>query len=161
MRKPSNDTTLDAERRARTRSHRPVLAGVPVRADDIEPTRGLHSIAILFRVLAGLLGLIIVLQIVNGVTSLEGISYGVLLAEVIRLVVFAGLLWAAGELADLFVTSHHDLRSMRILLARLNHQAPGGGVGRADHEHIDRLRTEETEETETNQHREHRGHRAQ
>ena len=123
MKKPSNDSSLDAERRGVTPRHRPILAGVPVRADDIEPTRGLHSIAILFRVLAGLLGLIIVLQIANSVTSVERISYGMLLAELIRLAVFAGLLWAAGELADLFVTSHHDLRSIRILLARLNRQA--------------------------------------
>ncbi len=130
MRKPSSDRTLDAERRVLARRHRPALAGVPVRADDIEPTRGLHSIAILFRVLAGLLGLIIVLQIASGVTSVERISYAVLLVELIRLTVFAGLLWAAGELADLFVTSHHDLRSIRILLARLNHQAPRGGVDR-------------------------------
>lgn len=130
MRKPSSDSPFDAERRVLARRHRPALAGVPVRADDIEPTRGLHSIAILFRVLAGLLGLIIVLQIANGVTSVAGTSYAVLLAELIRLTVFAGLLWAAGELADLFVTSHHDLRSIRILLARLNHQAPGGGVDR-------------------------------
>ena len=43
--------------------------------------------------------------------------------RVIRLVIFAGLLWGAGDLADLFVQSHHDLRCMRILLARLNHLA--------------------------------------
>jgi len=95
---------------------------MPVRADDIEPVRGLHWVAKLFRVLAGLLAVIIVLQIVNGVTSTVDISYGVLIAEVIRLLVFAGLLWGAGDLADLFVQSHHDLRSARILLARLAHQ---------------------------------------
>lgn len=139
MRKPSNDSTLDAERRVLARRHHPVLAGVPVRADDIEPTRGLHSIAILFRVLAGLLGLIIVLQVANAATSADGVSYGALLAEVIRLAVFAGLLWAAGELADLFVRSHHDLRSIRILLARLNHRASGGDAERAEHARIDRM----------------------
>ena len=129
MRKPIHAGTADGERRFFTHRDRPVLAGVPVRADDIEPTTRLHSIAILFRVLAGLLAVIILLQMVNGLTAVD-VSYGALLAEIIRLVIFTGLLWAAGDLADLFVTSHHDLRSIRILLARVNHQAPGGGVER-------------------------------
>jgi hypothetical protein len=133
--KPNHASTADGERRFFTRRDSPVLAGVPVRADDIAPTKGLHSIAILFRVLAGLLGTIIVLQVLNGVTAAD-MSYGVLIAEVIRLVIFAGLLWSAGDLADLFVTSHHDLRSIRIMLARLNHPGPAGSG--ADAEGVDR-----------------------
>jgi hypothetical protein len=86
---------------------------------------GLHSVAILFRILAGLLGLIIVLQILNTVTSPLEFSYGALIAESLRLIIFAGLLWGAGELADLFVKSHHDLRSIRILLTRLANQENG------------------------------------
>jgi len=123
MDKPNNIGKSEAERRHFAYGDRPVMSGVPVRTNDIEPVNGLHSVAILFRVLAVLLGVIIVLQISNGVTSTVDISYGVLLAEVIRLVIFAGLLWGAGDLADLFVQSHHDLRCMRILLARLNHLA--------------------------------------
>ena len=126
MEKPGS--TGDAERRSPTRKGRPLLAGVPVRVDDIEPTRGLHSVAILFRLLAGLLGVIIVLQILNGLTSPVEISYGALIAEVIRMVIFAGLLWGAGGLADLFVTSHHDVRCIRITLARLLHQVESSGA---------------------------------
>lgn len=122
MEKPNHAPMSDAERRFFASGDGPALAGVPVRAQDIEPARGLHWIAKLFRVLSGLLGVIIVLQIANGLTSTVDISYGVLIAEAIRLVIFAGLLWGAGDLADLFVQSHHDLRSARILLARLNHQ---------------------------------------
>jgi hypothetical protein len=120
MDEPSS--TRDAERRSSVRKGRRLLAGVPVRVDDIEPARGLHSIAILFRLLACLLGVIIVLQILNGVTSPVDISYGALIAEVIRLVIFAGLLWGAGSMADLFVTTHHDVRCIRITLTRLLHQ---------------------------------------
>jgi hypothetical protein len=127
---------------------RPLMAGVPVRDDDIEPTRGLHSIAILFRVLAALLGVIIFLQVLNGLTSAVEISYGVLIAEVIRLVIFAGLLWGAGDLAELFVKSHHDLRATRILLGRVTYHLgdrspiaeprpgePESGRGRGDATH--------------------------
>jgi hypothetical protein len=110
------------------------MAGVPVRDDDVEPTRGLHSVAILFRIMAGLMGLLLVVQIVNGVTSPVPISFGVLVAEATRLIIFAGLLWGAGDLADLFVKSHRDVRATRILLGRLTHlvsQMPGSGEPRA------------------------------
>ena len=121
MDKPNHPAASDAERRLFTHAARPVLQGLPVRTDDIEPAVGLHRVAKLFRVLSCLLGVIILLQIANGLTSTVDISYGVLIAEVVRLVIFAGLLWGAGDLADLFVQSHRDLRSSRILLARINH----------------------------------------
>jgi hypothetical protein len=109
------------------------LAGVPVRYDDIELTRGLYWVAMLFRVMAGLLLLLIVVQVINGLSSAVEISYGVLIAEAVRLIIFAGLLWGAGDLADLFVKSHYDLRATRILLGRLTHlagQIPGSGEPR-------------------------------
>ncbi len=95
------------------------LAGVPVREDDIEPTLGLHWVAWLCRAMAVLLFVLLVMQIALGVTSVVEISYGVLFAEAVRLLIFAGLLWGAGALADLFVKSHHDLRATRVLLARI------------------------------------------
>jgi len=120
MTKPSrlHDVTAEADRRSRP-SGRPVIAGVPVRDDDVAPTGALHSVAILFRVLAGLLVLLIVLQVLGSATGAEPVSFATLLTEVIRLMIFAGVLWAAGDLADLLVTSHHDLRATRILLGRL------------------------------------------
>ena len=78
--------------------------------------------------MSGLLGLLVVLQVFSGLTGAVEISYGVLIAEAIRLVIFAGLLWGAGDLAGLFVQSHYDLRASRILLERLTHlvgQPPG------------------------------------
>lgn len=99
--------------------HAPKLVGVPVRDDDIEPTIGIHWVARLFRVMSGLLFLLMVMQIALGLTSTVEISYGVLFAEAVRLLIFAGLLWAAGAISDLFVKSHHDLRATRILLARI------------------------------------------
>ena len=108
-----------------------MLAGVPVREDDVEPARGLHWVAKLFRVLSGLLVALMIVQVVLGLTSTIEISYGMLGAEAVRLLIFAGLLWGAGDLADLFVKSHYDLRASRILLARLNRQVstiPGAGT---------------------------------
>lgn len=95
------------------------LVGVPVRDDDVEATVSIHWVAVLFRVMAGLLFLLMVMQIALGLTSTVEISYGVLFAEAVRLLIFAGLLWAAGAISDLFVKSHHDLRATRILLARI------------------------------------------
>lgn len=95
------------------------LAGVPVREDDIETTMGLHWVAWLFRAMAVLLFLLLIAQVALGLTSTVEISYGVLFAEAVRLLIFAGLLWGAGALADLFVRSHHDLRATRVLLARI------------------------------------------
>lgn len=117
MAKERSGETRDAERRGSMDTA--TLAGVPVRDDDIESATGLHSIARLFRGLAAVLVLLVGFQIFNGVTSTVDLSYGVLAAEAIRLLVFAGLLWGAGDLADLFVKSHYDLRATRILLGRL------------------------------------------
>ena len=46
-------------------------------------------------------------------------SVGVMFAEAVRLVIFAGLLWGAGDLGILWVKSHHDIRATRILTARI------------------------------------------
>src|SRR5688572_27312350 len=91
------------DRRALRHAGQATLAGLQSRGDDVESTKAIHSVAILFRVMAGLLVLLTGLQVVNGLaTSLE-ISYGVLAAQALRLVIFAGLLWGAADLADLFV----------------------------------------------------------
>ena len=97
----------------------PILAGVAVREEDIEPVEGLRRFAVLFRGMALLLLVLMLLQVVFGLTSTVPISIGVLLADAVRLVIFAGLLWAAGDLAVLYVKSHHDTRATRILVARI------------------------------------------
>jgi hypothetical protein len=95
------------------------LRSVDGRLGDIEPTKALRSVATLFRVLAGLLMVLMAAQVSMGLTSTVEISPGVLLGEAIRLVIFAALLWAAGDLANLYVKSQADTRATRILLARL------------------------------------------
>ncbi|MEX2154739.1 MAG: hypothetical protein WD825_15460 [Gemmatimonadaceae bacterium] len=108
------DNRVDLERR-------PSLAGVAVREDDIEPEKGIRAIAILFRGMAILLLVLMVLQVFFAVTSTVPLSVGVVFAEAVRLIIFAGLLWGGGNLAVLLIKSHHDLRATRILNARLVH----------------------------------------
>ena len=65
--------------------------------------------------------ILMVLQVAFGSMNAVAVSSGVLLAEAVRLVIFAGLLWGAGDLAVLGVQSHDDLRATRILTARMAH----------------------------------------
>lgn len=95
------------------------IAGISVREEDIEPIKGITTIATLFRGMAILITLLMILQVIFGLTSDVPISIGVLLADAVRLIIFAGLLWAGGDLAVLWVKSHHDLRATRILMARV------------------------------------------
>lgn len=95
------------------------LNGVPVREDDIEPVKGIRAIALLFRGMAVLLLLLMLTQVVIGLTGAVPISIGVMVAEAVRLIIGAGLLWGVGDLAALFVKSHYDLRATRILSARI------------------------------------------
>ena len=130
MRQPDNAGAA-APTEQRLVVDRPSLAGMSVREEDIEPVQGLRTIAVLFRGMAILLVILMVLQVVFGLTSTVPISVGVLLADAVRLLIFAGLLWAAGDLAVLWVKSHHDLRALRILNARIAHtlekSAPSNG----------------------------------
>jgi hypothetical protein len=64
---------------------RPVMAGVVVREEDIEPVKGIRAVAILFRGMAILLLILTVLQVAAGVTSAVPLSPGVLFAEAVRL----------------------------------------------------------------------------
>ena len=108
-----------------TRSHfvtdQSNIEGVAVREDDIEPVQGLRTIAVTFRGLSVLLLILMGLQVVFAITSAVPLSPGVVVAEAVRLLIFAGLLWGAGDLAVLFVKSHYDLRATRILMARVAH----------------------------------------
>jgi hypothetical protein len=97
------------------------LAGVSVREADIESAKGLRSIAILFRGMAILLLILMVLQVIFAVTSTVPLSLGVVVGDAVRLIIFAGLLWGAGDLAVLAVKSHYDLRATRILTARISY----------------------------------------
>jgi hypothetical protein len=110
-----------ADHRQDVDEDQPNLSGVPVREDDVEPVKGIRTIAVLFRGMAIILLLLMVLQVFFAATSTVPLSVGVVTAEAVRLIIFAGLLWGAGDLAVLFVKSHYDLRATRILAARACH----------------------------------------
>ena len=91
-----------------------------VRTDDLEPHEGLRYIAKLFKALALLLIFMLIAEMIIGFQQDGSAALGTLLIEATRLIVFAGFLWAAGDLAVMLVESNHDLRAARILLGRLN-----------------------------------------
>jgi hypothetical protein len=107
-----------------------------VREDDLEPHEGLRYIAKLFKALALLLIFMLIAEMIIGLQQDGTAALGALLIEATRLIVFAGFLWGAGDLAVMLVESNHDLRASRILLGRLNGKlehmietrGPGEGV---------------------------------
>ena len=98
---------------------RPTLAGITVREDDIETVKAIRAIAYLFRGMAVLLLLLAVVQVFSAVTATVQISIGVFVAEEVRLIIFAGLLWGFGDLAVLWIKSQFDIRATRILVTRI------------------------------------------
>ncbi|HEV2132404.1 MAG TPA: hypothetical protein VGR27_14915 [Longimicrobiaceae bacterium] len=95
-------------------------AAMQVREEDLEPHAGLRYIARLFKVLAILLVLMLIAEIVLGLVTQGREAVPTLLVEATRLIVFAGLLWGAGDMALMLIESNHDLRATRILVGRLN-----------------------------------------
>lgn len=89
-----------------------------VRSGDLEPYTGLRYLSTLFRVMAILLVLLLVAEGVAGAIAVGRASVPTLLAEAGRLLVLAGILWGAGDLAVLLVDIGHDVRATRILLVR-------------------------------------------
>lgn len=115
---PESSSESPAEKRQDTGSFTS-LAGVRVREDDVESVKSIRAVVYLFRGMAILLLLLAVVQISSAVTSTVALSVGVVAAEVVRLVIFAGLLWGGGDLAVLWIKSHYDIRATRILVARI------------------------------------------
>ena len=91
-----------------------------VREDDLEPHAGLRYVARLFKVLAILLGLMLIAEIIIGFSQQGTAAVGTLLVEATRTIVFAGLLWGIADIALMLIESNHDLRASRILLGRIN-----------------------------------------
>lgn len=115
----NSPATAAAQDDRRDVEHRHSIAGVSVREDDIEPAKGIRRIAVLFRSMAILLLILMALRVFFAFTSTVPASAGVIFAESVRLVIFAGLLWGFGDLAVLGIKSHYDLRATRILNARI------------------------------------------
>jgi hypothetical protein len=93
-----------------------------VRDEDLEPFAALRYIARLFKVLAILLVILLVAEVSLGLVEAGTAALANLLVEATRLLVFAGFLWAAGDLAVMLVETNHDLRATRIIVGRLHHQ---------------------------------------
>ena len=93
-----------------------------VRTTDLEPYVTLRYIARLFKVLAVLMIFMLIGEIITGLITEGRGAILTLLGETTRMLVLAGLMWAAGDLAILFIDAGHDLRVARILLGRINAQ---------------------------------------
>ena len=91
-----------------------------VRTADLEPYVALRYIAKLFKVLAALIMIMLLGEVVLGLVIDGRASVTTLLGEATRLLVLAGMLWAAGDIAVLLVDAGHDVRVARILLGRIN-----------------------------------------
>ena len=114
-------------------TRRPAPASrMQVRAADLEPYIGLKYLSRLFKLMAVILILLLVSEVITGLVA-DGLNaLQTLLPEVSRLIVLAGLLWGAGDLAILFIDMGHDVRATRILIGRqLAHQTD------VEHTHVD------------------------
>jgi hypothetical protein len=96
-----------------------------VRSTDLEPYVGLRYLSKLFRLIAIILLLLLVAEIVTGLTTQGSAALPTLLGEASRLIVLAGALWGVGDLAVLMVDVGHDVRAVRVYLSRTT-SAPGG-----------------------------------
>ena len=99
--------------------HRHLTADDKVRDADLEPYVALRYIAKLFKVLAILILVMLVGEVTLGLVIDGRSSFTTLLGEATRLLVLAGLLWGAGDIALLMVDAGHDVRVTRILLGRI------------------------------------------
>jgi hypothetical protein len=89
-----------------------------IRASDLEPYTGLRYLSTLFRIMAGLLVLLLVAEGVASAVALGRAALPTILAQASRLLVMAGILWGIGDLALLLIDVGHDVRATRILLGR-------------------------------------------
>ncbi len=91
-----------------------------VRAEDTEPYVALQYVARLFKIAALVVMVALAAEIVAGL-ALEGAGALLpLIAELIRGVVLAAILWGAGDLTMLLIDVGHDVRAARVLLGRLS-----------------------------------------
>jgi hypothetical protein len=96
-----------------------------VRASDIEPYTGLRYLSKLFRFMSIILVLLLVAEVATGLYTQGSAAIPTLLGEASRLIVLAGVLWGAGDLALLLIDVGHDVRAARILVTRVAHTAKG------------------------------------
>ena len=111
---------------------RPMLAGVEVREEDLEPTKGLEVATTVVRVAAAVVLLLAFVQF--GYWWFDrppgGVGMGLLIGDTIRLIVFSALLWAGADLAAVMIKTHYDIRASRILMARQTYMMKQMGVAK-------------------------------
>lgn len=93
-----------------------------VRSADLEPYITLRYIARLFKVLAVVMVILLIAEVVATVLNSTEFSLADLIARITQLIVLAGLMWGGGDLTMLLIDAGHDLRVVRILLGRVNHE---------------------------------------
>jgi hypothetical protein len=93
-----------------------------VRSHDLEPYVTLRYIARLFKVLAVLMVVMLIGEIVAGLTTDAAEALPTLIGEITQMLVLAGLMWGGGDLAMLLIDAGHDVRVARILLGRINYE---------------------------------------
>ena len=91
-----------------------------VRSDDLEPYITLRYIARLFKVLAVLMIVMLIGEIVAGLSADATEALPTLIGEITQMLVLAGLMWGGGDITLLLIDAGHDLRVVRILLGRVN-----------------------------------------
>ena len=109
---------------------RPMLAGVEVREEDLEPQKGLDVASTVVHVSAAVILLLALGQFAAWWLDRPpgGAGMGLLVGDTIRLIVLSALLWAAGDVIKLMIKTHYDIRAARILLARQTYMMRHMGV---------------------------------
>jgi hypothetical protein len=127
---PGTDWDGDSNMTGRRAGKRPLLAGVEVREEDLEPQKGLDVASTVVHVSSGVILLLALAQF--GVWWLDrppgGAGMGLLVGDTIRLIVLSALLWAAGDVIKLMIKTHYDVRAARILLTRQTYMMRHMGV---------------------------------
>ncbi|MEX2283298.1 MAG: hypothetical protein WEE89_12515 [Gemmatimonadota bacterium] len=95
-----------------------------VRATDIEPYTALRWLGTLFKSAAVFLAIAVIGEFVAGLRFEGAAAVPTLMGELARTVVFAVIMWGAGDLVRLLITVGNDIRAERILLARLVYRTP-------------------------------------
>jgi hypothetical protein len=73
-------------------------------------------------VLAVLMVVMLIGEVIAGITTDASEALPTLIGEITQMLVLAGLMWGGGDLALLLIDAGHDLRVVRILLGRVNHE---------------------------------------
>jgi hypothetical protein len=126
----SEGSVRDVDGDSSPRHRRPVLAGVEVREEDLEPTRGLEVATMVLRGAAVVVLLLALFQFGHWWFDRPpgGVGVGLLVGDTIRLIVFSALLWAGSDLASVMIKTHYDIRATRILTARQTYMLKQMGI---------------------------------